>query len=246
MLTNKRFIIEKYLSEDVVAINNLYYNHIKNVLRMNVKEKILLLDGKGNLFSATLEKIDKNQVLAKIRSKIHTNKNDNYVCCAYSIPKGERHSFLIEKLTEIGVKEIIPVKFHYSIDCTFNKDSNKYQRMKRIIYNAMMQSSNLYEPILHPQIDFQEVINISKNFEMKIYGNPTSCIPISCVLDKVRAINKMLCLVGPEGGLTKEEEKGLEAVGFLGVQLSNNVLRIETAAILLCGAITSYSPQYYL
>lgn len=241
MAINKRFIIEKYLSENVVTINNSYYNHIKNVLRMNVSDKILLLDGKGNLFSASLEKIDKNQILAKITNKICRKKDNKYVGCAYSIPKGGRHDFLIEKLTEIGVKEIIPVKFHYSIDFSFNNDSNKYRRMKKMIHSAMMQSINPYEPILYSQIDFHEVINLSKNFDIKIYGSPDSSIHLSDILDKVRIASKMLCLIGPEGGLTKEEEKELEIAGFSGVKLSNNVLRIETAAILLCGTLISYS-----
>lgn len=244
MSTNKRFIVEKFLSENIAVINNSYYNHIKNVLRIKISDKVVLLDGKGNMFLGIIEKIDRTQILAKIIDKIHKEKDDKYVCCAYSIPKGEKHDFLIEKLTEIGIKEIMPVKFNYSVDYTFDNNSNKYKRMKKIINTSMMQSVNPYKPILHTQTSFDEMINTYKYFNVKIYGNPDSSLHISDIIDKISVTSKTICVIGPEGGFTEQEKETLEAAEFQGIRLSNNILKIETAAILLCGILLATTTNY--
>lgn len=230
-------MLEKYLTENTVSINNKYYNYIKNVLRMNVYDKVTLLDGKGNIYSAILEKIEKNQIIARIINRIYKEENTNYICCAYSIPKGERHEFLIEKLTEIGIKEMIPVKFEHSINYTFNYNSNKYNRMKKIIVSALCQAGNPIEPILYEQTNISHIIQISAKFKYRFYGKYTSSISIKNIADYLTEPAKILYVVGPEGGLTPSEEKILNDNKFIPICVSPHILKIETAAVVIGGLL---------
>lgn len=237
MARNKRLILEKFTSQDTAIVNNFYYNYIKNVLRMKPGNHVILLDGKGKKWKGILEKIDKKQIIVKVSEAQEKDENATYICCAYSIPKGDKHEFLVEKLTEIGIKEIIPVKFQYSINYTFNYQSNKYTRMKKIIKNALCQSGNCVEPILYEQIDVPQLLQISPTFKHKIYGKPGNEISLKDIVEQIPAGEKILYVIGPEGGFTEAEEKMLKENGFIPVCISPYTLKIETAAILLGGII---------
>ncbi len=254
MITKTTLLIDKYLSSNIVKINPLFYNKIKNVLRMKIGDEITLFDGKGKIFVALLEKISKEEIIAKI---LHSGQKCDkfiYITCAYSIPKGQRHEIMIEKLTEIGISEFLPVKFHNSIEYRFTSETNKFKRLQKIILSAVCQSFNPVLPVLHNVIDFVEFLKISKNYEYKLFGSPSSnitffqvpsvisgCqIAIKNASEKLEWIDKkILYVVGPEGGFTKEEEETMKKNDFIAIKLTSTVLRTETAAILLGGMIVT-------
>ncbi|MFN7181235.1 MAG: RsmE family RNA methyltransferase [Planctomycetota bacterium] len=234
------FIIEKYITEDKVKIASIFFNKIKNVLKKRIGDEIILLDGKGAIFTAILEKVDKEEIIARIIKMVVKRNNQISITCAYSIPKGSRHDILVEKLTEIGINELLPVKFHNSIKYKFDSKTLKFKRIERIIVSALTQSLNPVKPVLRQMIEFQQLIDLSKNYKFKVFGSLKSNIFLNKVLEeKLGKVESILYTIGPEGGFTDEETTIMVNNDFIPVKLTSTVLRIETAAILLGGIIVT-------
>jgi 16S rRNA (uracil1498-N3)-methyltransferase len=236
----KKFVIEKFINENRATINPKYYHYLKDVLRLKTPDKILAMDGKGNMFEGELIQLQKNSILVKIHQKVECFALNLHICCAFSIPKGDRFFFLIEKLTEIGIREILPVQFERSIKYTFTKDSVKFTRAINKIEMALMQSGNVYKPNLYETMAFQAFLEHSKQYDGKFYGSLLQESQQIQISSSTFNYNKILYVIGPEGGYTFDEEKKLKEYGFTAVNINPYTLRIETAALLLGGIITFF------
>ena len=213
--------------------------HVVQVLRMNVGEKLNLTDGKGNLITAEITDAHKKHCEIKVIDLRFTP--DNYrdhdsrkITIAISLLKNSnRFEWFLEKATEIGVSEIIPLICERT-----EKEKFRYERMQGICISAMLQSQQVWLPVLHEPVEFNSVIKSSTS-EQKFIAHcdegTKSKLINQLTLPAGRQVNKStssLILIGPEGDFTPEEIDLALQSKFEPVSLGETRLRSETAGVV--------------
>ncbi|MBI4993923.1 16S rRNA (uracil(1498)-N(3))-methyltransferase [Candidatus Wolfebacteria bacterium] len=201
-------------------------NQLKNVLRLKSGDKIILCDGNSNEAFGVIDFLSKNLVKIKIE-KVYKNENEpkNYVILYCAILKKENFELIVQKATEIGIKEIVPIISERTIKLSFKSD-----RMEKIIKEAAEQSDRGELPILQSAINFEDAVkNASKN-NLNLFFNING--------EKIDQENqqkenqKIGIFIGPEGGWSENELAMIKKSGNFKIKsLGSLVLRAETAAI---------------
>ena len=129
--------------------------HVIQVLRMQRGEKLSLTNGKGQLLIVEISTTDKKSVGVNVLSASPVSHPTNKTAIAISLLKNEhRFEWFLEKATEIGVTEIIPVICERT-----EKQHFRYDRMKKIIVSAMLQSQQAWLPALNEPIKYADFVN---------------------------------------------------------------------------------------
>ena len=224
--------IDRFFSENFEYIEGEEFHHLYNVLRHNVGDKILAFDGKLNEYLCEIVEIQKNRARIKKIEKIENIEYDFNIAIAPALIKKENFELMLEKVVEIGVKEIYPIITKHSVV----KIKEKKERWEKIILNACKQSHRQIIPKLHNILTLNEIAQISKNYSLKLFANPKS----SRNLFSFEKADSVIILIGPEGGFSNEEENYLKSNGFFDFSLGNFILRSETAAIVSVGLIAHF------
>ena len=211
-------------------------HHIKKVMRMNINDNIeVVFDGKVYLCKI----IDNYEI--EIEEEIYENNElDINATIAIGMVSEQKFDLIIQKLTELGIKEIIPLKMERSIvKLTSDKIDKKISRWNMICKEASEQSHRNIIPIVHKPISLNELINLEYDIKLVCSVKEKNNF-INKYLHSKSNCDKMIIVVGPEGGISPSEEYFLCNNGYKSVSLGKSVLRVETAAIYL-GSIINYS-----
>ncbi len=225
------------ISATQFVLNEDTSKHVAQVLRMQNGEQLLLTDGKGNLFTAEIIDDNRKKCVVKILSFATKAPPAKKITIAISTVKNStRFEWFLEKATEIGVSEIVPLL------CTrTEKPHFRHDRMKSILISAMLQSQQTWLPLLHAPLKYPEYLrDISKhNFQQKFIAHCEEETSKSQLVNELSANQQQqLILIGPEGDFTSEEIAEALQNNFVAVALGNTRLRTETAGVvaatLLC------------
>ncbi len=197
--------------------------HIISVLRMQSGEQLQLTNGKGTKAKAVIVEDNRKRCTVEIVS-VEEEKEKRKIAIAISLIKNtSRFEWFLEKATEIGVSEIIPLICERT-----EKEKFRFERLQQILVSAMLQSQQCWLPVLHQPTDFAKVLQLS--FGQKFIAH--------CVEDEKQQLSSVILqlspiiLIGPEGDFTKKEiELALEN-NFRPVALGGTRLRTETAGIV--------------
>ena len=200
--------------------------HIVQVLRMTIGERLQLTDGKGLLLTAEIINDHKKSCTVQKITIEKIPAPQKQIAIAISLVKNaSRFEWFLEKATEIGVTTIIPL-----ICSRTEKQHFRFDRMKGILTSAMLQSHQVWLPILHEPISFEKLIVTDKS-ESKFIAH--------CETDDkknhLNAISKSsssIMLIGPEGDFTTAEIELALKNNFIPVSLGENRLRTETAGMV--------------
>jgi 16S rRNA (uracil1498-N3)-methyltransferase len=202
--------------------------HIVQVLRMQNGEQLQLTDGKGNLFTCEITDNNRKRCAVKITNTIQKEASVNNVAIAISLVKNSsRFEWFLEKATEIGVTEIIP------LICTrTEKQHFRHDRMNGILISAMLQSQQTWLPVLHEPVKFTEAINKTTQQQKFIAHCEDENNKVQLTSQLLNPSTSKLILIGPEGDFTKEEIEFALKNNFIPVALGDTRLRTETAGIV--------------
>ncbi len=210
-----------------LSSNDMY--HIKKVMRMKPNDIIEVVYDES-LYICTLDS-DYNVVISDKINK--DNTKTKHVTLCIPLLSDQKFSFILQKATELGVDEIIPVMTNRSI-AKINDVDKKLTRWNSICKEASEQSKRL---------DIPSISTIKKIDDLSISGLKIVCSTkenlktIKNVLQNNTKCDKMVLMVGPEGGLEDIEEEKLVNLGFIPVTLGKNILRVETVPIYLLSVI---------
>lgn len=201
--------------------------HIVQVLRMKPGELLQVTNGKGNLMTAEIAHGHKKNCEVKIIDSIFKPGSLKKISIAISLLKNaSRFEWFLEKATEIGVNEIIPL-----ICDRTEKQHFRYERMKNICISAMLQSQQVWLPDLHQPIKiislFENVYQGQKFIAHCIGSEKKSLVDIIS-----NDFQSQIILIGPEGDFTNEEIELATKNLFSPVSLGVTRLRTETAGIV--------------
>jgi 16S rRNA (uracil1498-N3)-methyltransferase len=215
-----------------LSIQGEELHHLSKVLRKKVGETIIVVDGKEHAYEAVLESITKSSADCKILETFNRfNEPHVVVKLAFALLRNpSRLDFLVEKCTELGVREFIPMKTDRTIVSRVHRE-----RLQKIALSAMKQCGRSFLPLIHSPMDFDEVLTYLGPCERKLITHEKANETIT--VD--RRLETMGVLIGPEGGFTDKEIQAAVESGFKPVSLGPRRLRSETAAIAVSSLILS-------
>jgi 16S rRNA (uracil1498-N3)-methyltransferase len=222
-------------TDNFVVLNEENSKHIVQVLRMQVGKQLKLTDGVGNIYTAEITDAHKKHCAVKIITKEFVPQTNNKVCIAVSpVKNNSRLEWFLEKATEIGVTEIVPLL----CDRT-EKQNLKQERLQGILISAMLQSQQAWLPILaEPKKYDKFILEVRTENKFIAHCEERHKQSLRTVLSTIQPFNSSTIFIGPEGDFTTTEIELAIANNFVPVALGNTRLRTETAALvavtLLC------------
>lgn len=228
------FADKSQLNNDCYYITGTDYNHIVNVLRMHIGENLLVsYSGKSDL--CEIESTDNNTVIAKIIEKDFQNTElPIKIFLFQGLPKSDKMELIIQKTTELGVTDIIPVEMNRCVvKIEDKKKSAKQARWQAIAESAAKQSKRNNIPQVHSIINYKHALKIAKDLDIILvpYENKDGMTATKDALNSIKSGMSLGIFIGPEGGFDENEIELAKENGGLIVSLGKRILRTETAAI---------------
>jgi 16S rRNA (uracil1498-N3)-methyltransferase len=230
------FYINTYTDgQKLITLDEDTSRHVVQVLRMKKGEQLHLTDGLGHLLLAEITDDHKKHCTVTIREVGFTPAAERKVTVAISnIKNASRFEWFLEKASEVGVSEIIPLVCERT-----EKERFRYDRMNAICISAMLQSQQVWLPQLKEPRSFEQVLlqtTAVAKYIAHCEDGPKN--PLSNQLPAATAI----ILIGPEGDFTPAEIEGAIQQGFITVSLGSTRLRTETAGVV-AAVLLQYSSE---
>jgi 16S rRNA (uracil1498-N3)-methyltransferase len=191
-------------------------------------EQLQLTNGKGDLFTTAITDNNRKRCAVEILKTSVVEHQPSKISIAISLVKNaSRFEWFLEKATEIGIAEIIPL-----ICARTEKQHFRLERMKGILVSAMLQSQQCWLPVLQEPIKYAEAVKNAVQEVKFIAHCEHESSKVQLTAQNIHATSAPLILIGPEGDFTKEEIELALQNNFRPVALGNTRLRTETAGIV--------------
>jgi len=226
--------IDKGSSE--LIIEGSYARHLIKVVRVKEGEKLLVLDGKGTNISGEVSKVEDKKVILKVE-KVQTFTKTKRPDLALGMPKKEAFEDVIRSSVELGLGKIIPVKTEFS-----QMEPKRTERLTKLIESALIQSNNPFMLELDEFINFKELMGRISSYDKVLYFCSHQNFTVKKILE-IKKSDKILMIIGPEGGLSLEEEKALSTLNTVFfLNLPSYILKTQTAVSACSGWVFAKMP----
>jgi 16S rRNA (uracil1498-N3)-methyltransferase len=210
-------------------------NHIMRVLRLRDGDLLTLFDGRGGEYGARITGLRKDSVQVAVQEHRAVERESAlHLTLAQGISRGERMDWVMQKATELGVRRIVPVFTERSIVRLDERQSErKLQHWRAITISACEQSGRNRLPEVTAPLGLYETLRAIDPDATRVLLSPAGTLRAR----DLERPSKIAMLIGPEGGLSDNEEEAAVSAGFRQVQLGPRILRTETAAIAALAAL---------
>lgn len=229
-----RFFADRIVGDEAYIDSEEESKHIKRVLRMKEGDLVEIFDGNGREYIARLEDLSQKSLELKIIEAVDKERELKTSITVYQgIPKAQKMELIVQKLTEIGVSRIVPLKLSRCVKIIDEKENKQIARWSKIALEAAKQSKRTRIPEIEKVMDIKDLVEDMKNNDLTlVLYEEEETLKIKDILKSVETKNaKIGIIVGPEGGITGAEKEQIASAGAKSVLLGNRILRTETAAI---------------
>lgn len=239
----KFFVNENQIEENKIKIIGEDVNHIKNVLRLEIEDEICICNKEtSKSYMCSIININNDEIKCEVIKEIfESTEASTYIHILQGLPKSDKFEFIIEKCTEIGVKEITPVTMKRSIVKLDEKDkSKKLIRWQKIAEVAAKQSKRDNILKVNNVINFQNIFEKVEDYDILLLAyEEEKERTLKSVLDKLkdRRNIRIAVIIGPEGGIDESEINLSKDNKFVSVTLGKRILRTETAPLVIASNI---------
>jgi len=234
------FINSSQVKDNSVRISDREnYLHIARSLRSRAGEKLLLIDENQIQYETVIEEITNSAITAHVEKSYPSKRFlDFELYLAQSPLRSDAQNLVIEKATELGVNGVYPV---LSDNCALNKSAieKKIPRWQKIMHESTKQCERAIEPTCYELTTLDGLLNTEKFDKIIVFCEriATRTIRESFAKNPVRKGDKVLVVIGPEGGFSQNEFNYFEEKHFEMLTLGNLILRAETAVTVGLGNI---------
>ncbi|MBN2459992.1 MAG: 16S rRNA (uracil(1498)-N(3))-methyltransferase [Candidatus Cloacimonetes bacterium] len=222
------------------------FHHIVNVFRKQKGDIVLLTNGKGLLAHCEIVEISRKFLLLKIKESKQVMSSQPSLAVAFSLLRNKNDHLLVEKLTELGVKEFFPLLLQYTVRRSV---AGIQRKLEKTAIAAIKQCDNAYLPRINEVTEFSGFVQaVHQKGYLPLVARERGC-SIN-LADYLKNDPAHYCIViGAEGGFSPAEVELMDHFGFSYFSLGNHVLRAETAAIAAVAQMLGYylreDPDYY-
>ncbi|MBN1848937.1 MAG: 16S rRNA (uracil(1498)-N(3))-methyltransferase [Deltaproteobacteria bacterium] len=211
--------------------------HITRVLRMKPGDRLVLIDMNGLRFQAVIESIGSKDVRVAIEKPLPAPPPPRIeITLCQAVLRSQPMDYIIQKICELGVYRIIPFLSQRTVVKLNNRDlDNKIKHWQKIAQSATKQSGSPIMTKISHITNFQDMMSrLSEEMGVKvILWEEERSNDLKGFIRKTSFEEKIMGIVGPEGGFSPEEIKISRSVGFSSISLGHRILRAETAAVIL-------------
>ena len=223
-MNNIRLYYQQNLSDDLSAkLNKNQSHYINKVMRIKKNENFNVFNSSGEWLAEVIN-INKSIVEFKIIKQLKTKETSREIWLAFSPLKSNYFNLMMQKATELGVTQFLPIIFERTIVRKIN-----YDRMNKILIEASEQSNRINIPVINKSLKLDQFLKNYKDLVSLIFTD------INSNQNKIDLPGKKkpICIiVGPEGDFSESERQQiLQFEGVQSIKLSDNILRSETAVI---------------
>lgn len=226
------------INEHTITITGSDVNHIKNVLRMQKGEKLVICDGQGTDYYCSIADFSKDEVIASILEMNDTETELNSKIYLFQgLPKKDKMELIIQKAVELGVYEVIPVSMKRCVAKIEEKkkEQKKLERWQAIATSAAKQSGRGIIPKVQGVMSYQDALQKAKELELTIvpYEQAEGMAESKKIVESVYKKKSIGIFIGPEGGFDDAEIEKAKEAGFSTISLGKRILRTETAGLAI-------------
>lgn len=231
--------MQRYFAKNKLILRESDIHHIKNVMRMRVNDEIEVVS-ENKLYICKIVSFEPFEI--KVVKEEDGNEIGYYLTVGVPLVNEQKMDLILQKLTELGVKEIIPLKMER---CVAFLNEERFQKKKirweRICKEASEQSKRIDMPIIRDIMTLKDLIE--ERADIKLVASTNKNKMLDSYLQGLENYDKIIVVVGPEGGISKKEEDFLYDNEFAGVSFGNLILRVETACIYVASIFNYFGSK---
>ncbi|MEQ1825461.1 MAG: RsmE family RNA methyltransferase [Pirellula sp.] len=227
-----RFLVSGLQSNALVELPEGEANHASRVLRCAVGDDVILFDGRGHEAAGIVALVDKRSVRVNVGTIEHLPRDhDGRLHFAVALPKGDRQKNTIEKLVELGVNSLTPLQ---TVRGVAQVTESNCDRLVRYIVEACKQCGRNRLMEICPPVGIEPLMTMESRSEVWIVHPSRAGLECMGIQDANRLAarskpQRLMFLIGPEGGFTDEEVHNAMSSGAKLLSLGDRILRVETA-----------------
>lgn len=233
-----RVFCESLLSDDVV-IDDAEAHHLLHVLRAKPGDQVQLFDGCGTTATATVSRTSRSEVFCTVTSRSQSSEiSPVHLTVIASPPKADRLKWMVEKLTEIGVDQLLLLQSERTIVIP---GESRVDKLRSTVIGACKQSRRNILMKLLPLQTFTSVLEDIRAGSLPgdlWIAHPS---PENAPMEIKSTSSERLVLIGPEGGFTENEVASAVDAGAACIAWPGTILRIETAAVVFASQLLAES-----
>ena len=220
---------------DKIEIEGTDVNHIKNVLRMKIGEKVQISDQSGKNYSCELEAFEAEKVRFQILEERESeNELPSRIYLFQGLPKSDKMEWIVQKAVELGVYEVIPVATHRAVVKLDEKKAvKKIARWNAIAEGAAKQSGRDVIPCVKEVMSLENALSYAASLDLILmpYEDAEGMEKTRRVIGQIKPGQSIGIFIGPEGGFEDTEVQKAQKSGAVPVTLGKRILRTETAGL---------------
>jgi 16S rRNA (uracil1498-N3)-methyltransferase len=240
-MSTRRFLVpESELASRRLTLGGADAHHIRRVLRLHAGDSVRLFDGKGSEFEAVIQSCGPQRVDLKVLRRCDSRTESTLsLTVAQSLLKDRKMDRLVRQLTELGMHRWVPFVSERSVPRPDPaRFSSRIQRWENIATHAAQQSGRTVLPAIETVAGFDDVLGRCPRNDLSILFWENATTPLAAAWPpEAPPPQRVLVVIGPEGGLTNAEAQRASASGCVCVSLGPRILRAETSAVTACSLV---------
>ncbi len=230
---------KKNIKGNLIYIDGQEARHILNVMRLNVNDKVTVFDGSGKEYAGFIKTTrPKSLTVEIIQTKIPKPEKLPTITLAQSIPKKQKMDYIIEKSTELGINNIIPIiSERVTVRLNGEKAVDRVERWQKIAFEASKQCGRTDVPKINTIQKFYNAIDNISDYDLSFMACLSDdTIPLREAISEFKR-GRIIVFIGPEGDFTPEEIQMAKDANCKFVSLGNRVLKSDTAGLYVLSAL---------
>lgn len=234
---SQRFFVERPIQTDHAVLEGQEAQHLSKVMRAKVGDEVTLFDGSGAEFPARIARLGRAEVELSVLARREIDRElSRRVTLAVALPKGDRQRWLVEKLVELGVSELVPLVTQRSVA---QPSGSALDRLRRAVIEASKQCGrNRLMAVAESRQLGTHLSEHSAN-ALRLIAHPLDGNISLLTANWVSATGDVSIAIGPEGGFSPEEFALALEHEWRPVALGPRILRTETAAVAMAACCMS-------
>ncbi|TCN24655.1 16S rRNA (uracil(1498)-N(3))-methyltransferase [Mesobacillus foraminis] len=239
----QRYFVTRPAEDGKYEILEDDFHHIVRVMRMKTGDQIICVNPNGASALCEIAEITSEKAVANVVKWIEESSElPVRMTIASGLPKGDKLEWIIQKGTELGAFGFVPfIAARSVVKWDEKKSVKKLERWQKIAKEAAEQSHRSSIPEVHAPLTFKALLKIAPDFQYKLIAyeeeaRKGEASALADIFGQAKQNESILCVFGPEGGLTEGEVDSLKEAGFVSCALGPRILRTETAPLYTLSA----------
>lgn len=229
------FVTPSQVKDSQIFVEGSDVNHMKNVLRMRIGEKVMISDGNNLKYLCEIIAYEEDLAVLQMKETVEADSElPSKIYLFQGLPKQDKMELIVQKCVELGVYEVIPVATKRAVvKLDEKKAKKKAERWQEISKSAAKQAGRGYIPEVKSVMSYKEALCYAQELDVLLipYELAEGMAETKKVISSISPGQSVGVFIGPEGGFEKEEVEAAMETGAKAITLGKRILRTETAGL---------------